>query len=60
MHGIFDCGVCVWLIGKPSSQSSRETILLQLELIQLNGGETEMFFCSLYKNDIRFFKSIWK
>ena len=25
----------------------------------MNGRETEMFFCSLYENDIRFSKSIW-
>ena len=46
-------GVCVWLIGKTSSQNIRKGIW-----IQLNGRETEIFFGSLYENDIRFFKSI--
>ena len=51
-------GVCVWLIGKTSSQNIRKAILLQLESSWM--VETEMFFCSLYENDIRFFKSIWE
>ena len=47
--------MCVWLIGKTSSQNIRKAIW-----IQLNGRETEMFFSSIYENDIRFFKSIWE
>ena len=46
MHGIFDCGVCVWLIGKTSSQNSRETILLQLESSQLSSWMVEKLNCS--------------